>query len=416
MKTIMTSFLLILGLSLFAQTKESIPKKVGMDGKVTGQIDNYFNKLIGESKIGGAVILLSKNGKVFHFKSYGWTDKEVGIPMTTNSIFNIASMTKTFVTVSILILKEDGLLKLDDPITKYIPEIAGMKVGVEYLDSLTNTSQLKLVDVSNEMTIRHLMSHTSGFMSGWLYKGLIADQYNEAAKNKYSNLKDLVGAHSKIPLGHQPGAEWKYDFSTNVLAYLIEILSKRSLEDFFKENILGPLKMKDTGYNLPEENNARVAKNYYVENGQLMQSNWMGLSDRISLFTGTGGMWSTAEDYFKLCQMILNKGEFNGVKILDSKTIDEVFEDIEIGKDGNLFSWLPGYGFGLGFAVRVDNNKSNFSGSQGELCSFGVYNTAFWIDPKEKIIGIELTHFPPGNLYQFSKDLRNIVYSSLTEK
>ena len=212
MKTIMTSFLLILGLSLFAQTKESIPKKVGMDGKVTGQIDNYFNKLIGESKIGGAVILLSKNGKVFHFKSYGWTDKEVGIPMTTNSIFNIASMTKTFVTVSILILKEDGLLKLDDPITKYIPEIAGMKVGVEYPDSLTNTSQLKLVDVSNEMTIRHLMSHTSGFMSGWLYKGLIADQYNEAAKNKYSNLKDLVGAHSKIPLGHQPGLNGNMTF------------------------------------------------------------------------------------------------------------------------------------------------------------------------------------------------------------
>ena len=416
MKTIMTSFLVILCLNLFAQTKEHLPAKVGMDGKVTGQIDNYFNKLVDENRIGGSVILMSKNGKVFHLKSYGWSDKEAVIPMTTNSIFNIASMTKTFVNISIMILKGQGLLSLDDPISKYIPEIGSMKVGIEYYDSLTNQNQLKLVDANKPITIRHLLSHTSGFMSGWLYKGLIADQYNATAKNNYSNLKDLVLAHSKIPLGHQPGTEWKYDFSTNVLAYLIEILSKKPLEDFFKEKILTPLKMNDTGYNLSEENITRVAKNYYVKNGQLIQSDWSGLADRVSLFTGTGGMWSTAEDYFKLCQMMLNKGEFNGVKILDSKSIDELFTDIEIGKDGNLFSWLPGYGFGLGFAVRVDNDKSNFSGSEGELCWFGVHNTAFWIDRKEEIVGIELTHFPPDNLYQFSKDLRNIVYSSLKER
>ena len=410
MKALLLIFLLSFEIHLSAQVNNSPGPENGSNEKASDRIDQYINGLVNSNNIGGAVVLASKDDSVFQFHSYGWCDKEKKIPMPGNAIFWLASMTKPFVVASIFILKDEGQLSIDDPVSKYIPEINDMKVGIEYTDSTDGERRLKLENVKHAMTIRHLLANTSGFISAGLYDGPIADQYKLASYWKYKDLQQMVLAHVKIPLVNQPGEAWGYDFSYNVLALIIEKVSGKSLEKFFKEKIFEPLGMKDTGFNLKKKDWSRVSQYYYTENGKLSQQQ-PDVLEKVSLFQGNSGCWSTAEDYYKFCEMILHHGTFMGNTIIQKTTIDELFSDVEIGKDGNLLSWLPGYGYGMGFAIRVDNGKCNFAGSRGELCWFGVLNTSFWIDPGERIICIALTHIVPSDGNAISKELRNIIYS-----
>ena len=376
------------------------------------RIDHYVDSLVTEHRLGSAVVLASVEDTIFHRKAYGWSDREKNISTSENTIFWIASMTKIFVAVSVLMLKDEGFLQFDDPVSKYIPEIKDMKVGVEYLDSITMEKKIRLEDVKVAMTIRHLLANTSGFISAGLYDGPVADQYKLAAMWKYHDLRQLVLEHCKIPLAHQPGEAWGYDFSYNVLAYVIEIVSGKSLEKFFAEKIFAPLGMKDTGYDVKKKDRSRVCQYYYLQNEKLLQDQPQ-LDEKVTLFHGNSGLWSTADDFFKLCTLILNRGTVGGKRLINTSTVDELFTDVEAGKDGHLLSWLPCYGYGLGFAVRVNDSECGFTGNMGELCWFGVLNTFFWIDPQKKIICIGLTHMVPSGGYEWSKELRNIIYSSL---
>lgn len=364
----------------------------------------------------GAVILIARNGKVVYSDAIGVQDPKTNTPMRMDSIFRLASMTKPMVTVGALTLVEDGRIQLADPVSKHLPELKGLQVGIEKKDASGNAS-LELVPAQREMTVQDLLRHTSGLTYGIFGKSLVKDEYNKAGLlNREQSNAELVTKLSKLPLAFQPGTTWDYSMSTDVLGALIERVSGQTLDVFLAERVTKPLGMKDTGFWVDPAQQGRIAEPFELDPDTKAPARVPDVRKQPGFLSGGGGMVSTAPDYLRFTHMLLNGGELDGVRILSRKTVELMTSD-QLGSAiarGPLYFPGPGYGFGLGVRVRIVAGEATSLGSVGDYAWDGVYGTTFFVDPKERLIAIWMMQRPnlPADVY-FWRRMRSLVYSAI---
>lgn len=364
----------------------------------------------------GAVILVARNGKVAYSDAIGVQDPKTNTPMQMDSIFRIASMTKPLVTVGALTLVEDGRIQLPDVVSRHLPELKGLQVGVEKQDA-SGKASLELVPAQREMTVQDLLRQTSGLTYGFFGKSLVKDEYNKAGLfNPEQSNAELVTKLSKLPLAFQPGTTWDYSMATDVLGALIERVSGQTLDIFLAERVTKPLGMKDTGFWVEPAQQGRIAEPFALDPDTKTPARVPDVRKQPRFLSGGGGMVSTVPDYLRLTQMLLNGGELDGVRILSRKTVELMTSD-QLGSAivrGPLYFPGPGYGFGFGVRVRIAAGEAMNLGSVGDYGWEGVYGTAFFVDPKERLIAIWMMQRTnlPADVY-FWRRMRAVVYSAI---
>jgi CubicO group peptidase (beta-lactamase class C family) len=388
------------------------PEQVGLSSDRFNQIKPLIQRYIDEKKLPGIITMIARHGKVVCFEKYGLMG--IDKPMQLNAIFRIASMTKPITSVAAMMLYEEGHFQLDDPVAKYIPEFKDLKVF-----SCKDKNGIHVEDQRKPMTISDLLSHTSGLGSG--AEDSPVDSMYRTANLSGGTLKDMIQKLAKIPLKYQPGTRWQYSRSSDVLGYLVEVISGKPLDIFFKERIFKPLKMTDTDYSVPKDKLNRVSAVYGLADSVgikvLTDPEINNVSGPVKFLSGNGGLVSTATDYMIFSQMLLNKGEYNGVRLLKSKTVDLMtsnhISNMIMPDDDFLGPLMLGMGFGFGFAILQDNIRANTTGSKGSYWWSGAGNTYFYVDPKEELILILMTQFVPSYYYPINKEFRELVYQAI---
>jgi CubicO group peptidase (beta-lactamase class C family) len=326
--------------------------------------------------------------------------------MDADNIFYIQSMTKPIITVAFMTLYEEGYFFLDDPVSKYLPAFKDLKVAVDPADTINRET----VPTNREVTIAHLLSHTAGFSHGLGGTRLDQDIARALYYQPHENIESRVNALTSMPLYGQPGEQWYYSASPDVLALLIEKFSGKSPDVFLQERVFDPLGMKDTGYNLTKKQQRRCAQVHYInDEGNMENVPRQTPMDGNKVFGGTHGLFSTALDYMKFCQMMLDQGELNGVRILSPKTI----EIMRINQVGDL-DVSPGNGFGFGFGVLTDLADNKATGSVGQYYWSGAYCTYFFIDPEEDLIAVLMMQMAPYSNY-YPKKMRQFIYATMVD-
>ncbi len=384
------------------------PEDVGISVDRLARVNTMMEKYVDAGQIAGAVSLVARNGKIAHFNAYGVRNVATGEPMTKDTIVRIYSMSKPITSVALMILYEEGAFQLDDPVSKYIPAFENQQVYVE-----GPAANPVLQPVENEMTIRHLLTHTSGLSYGIFSNTPVDTLYRmETGMAWWADLETLGNAMGRLPLLFEPGERWHYSLATDVLGYLVEVLAEQPFDEFLQARIFDPLDMVDTGFYVPEEKLARFAANHTVDpNGKLMVIDPPNgqFSQKPAFLSGGGGLVSTASDYIRFAQMLLNGGELDGTRILGSKTV----EYMTVNHIDGVHE--PGYGFGLGFSVRLDDKGPGIIGTPGTYGWNGAANTHYFADPEEEIIGLFLTQLMPYGRYPLLPYFRVALYQALEE-
>ena len=390
------------------------PEAHGMSTERLARISELMSREAEVTATPGAVFMVMRDGHVLYEGQFGYLDREAGIAMRPDAIFRIHSMTKPIVSVATMLLLEEGRLLLTDPVHRYLPEFADLKVAV------LNDDQSAIIDLEEPrrpMTIQDLLRHTSG-LTGTTYgrNNAVKDLYREMAKSSGDvNNEEYAKNIAKLPLNAHPGTQFEYGISTNILGRVVEVVSGESLGEFLDRRIFAPLKMLDTGFQVPSAQLHRVAQGFDPETGGRP---WY-LGDPAverKMESGAGGLWSTISDYAIFAQFILNRGELNGVRLLGSKTVDLMTSNHlgpQIGP-GPLYLPGDGHGFGLGFAVRMADGLSGHLGSKGEVRWGGWAGTQFWIDSSERLVCIWMIQDPPDS-GRFRTLFKNLVYQAMTE-
>jgi CubicO group peptidase (beta-lactamase class C family) len=373
----------------------ALPEEVGLSSERLNRIETVMKAYIADGKIPGVVTLVARHGKVAYFKAFGKMDIEANKEMSKEAIFRIASMSKCITSVAVMILYEEGNFLLSDPISKYIPEFRNPKVVMK---SPTSDSII-LVPAKSEITIRQLLNHTSGITYG---SGLQSSYYEQAGvtsslKPTRGTIGEMVKKLGLLPLISNPGEEFHYGMSVDVLGYLVEVISKMSLDEFLRQRIFEPLKMQDTYFSLPESKFPRLAGLYKMdENEKLVKATgYFNYPAPQTCFMGGAGLVSTTTDYVRFAQMLLNKGELEGKRILSRKTI-ELMTTNSIGNE-SIFNSQKHFGiigdkFGYGFGIRTERGIFDELESLGSFGWDGAFYTKFWVDPKEDLIGIFMSN------------------------
>ncbi len=377
------------------------------------KIDQVFNKAIDDGEIPGATIAISRYGKVVYKNAFGLQDPQKKIPMSLDSIFRIYSMTKPIISVATMILNEKGKLYLNENIDKYISDFTNMNVSVENKINNNEVSE-QIVKADRKIKIHNLLTHTSGLTYGSFGNSHAKERIRLSEIGKLNLekifLDEYVRKLSKYPLAYHPGTTWEYGRSIEVLGRVIEVSSNTSLDNFLKNNIFMPLDMKDTAFFVEESKWNRIAEPFIDSQPKLIN-----IKKKPNFFTGGHGLVSTIDDYMKFCTMLLNLGKVNNKNFLSRKTIEYMTSNhlgSNISRDTELYLPGPGYGFGLGFAVRESNGLSSWPGSEGEYFWAGYAGTYFWIDPKEELIVVSMTQ-SVTNRMKFRLLLRNLVYQAI---
>ena len=392
------------------------PDSLGLDSVVLENIRQYLNDTyVDDGKYVGTMTLVSRKGEVAYLDSLGFMDRENKRPMQEDAIFRIYSMSKAITSIAIMQLYEKSKFRLDDPVYWYIPSWKNLRVyqsGV-YPNFLTSRPE-------RHMTIRDLLTHMSGLTYDFMYKSNVDAAYRKTKVQQAETLEEFVEILSTLPLEFSPGNKWNYSVSTDVLGYLVEVISGMKLEEYFKTNIFEPLNMEDTSFSCPQEKVDRLASLYeHVPNGEPRLLEIPFLNTKMA--SGGGGLFSTMADYHNFCSMLLNQGEFNGKRLIGRKTL-ELMTVNHLPNNQDLtemsesaFSETPyaGVGFGLGFSVMLDPAKSQTTSDIGEYGWGGAASTVFMINPKEDMFIIFLTQLLPSSTYQVRRELRSLVYSSL---
>ncbi|MEM8484458.1 MAG: serine hydrolase domain-containing protein [Bacteroidota bacterium] len=406
--------LLVLCLALFtidagAQgLPEAAPEDVGISSDRLARVDQLMEKHVDASQIAGAISLVARNGKVVHFNAYGARNIATGEPMTTDTIVRIYSMSKPITSVALMMLYEEGAFHLDDPVEKYIPAFKNQQVYVE-----GPAANPVLRPVENKMTIRHLLTHSSGLSYGIFSNTVVDSLYRkETGRAWWPNLEKLATSMGSLPLLFEPGDRWYYSLATDVLGYLVEVLSGQPFDEFLHARIFDPLNMVDTGFFVPADKINRFAANHGIDNtGKLMVVDPPNgqFSQKPAFLSGGGGLVSTASDYVRFAQMLLNGGELDGVRILGRKTVEYMTVTHIDGVHA------PGYGFGLGFSVRLEDKAPGVIGTPGTYGWNGAANTHYFADPEEQVIGIFMTQLMPYGRYPLLPNFRVALYQSLVD-
>ncbi len=365
---------------------------------------NFLNKEITEGRLAGAVSYIYRNGQIVDKAAFGYSSWEAKKPMQQDNIFHIMSMTKPIISAAFLMLYEEGHFFLTDPVSKYLPQFKNVKVSLDVNEGIDGATE----PAKSEITIHQLLTHTAGFTHG--LQGTKLD--NEFARAMYrepqTSIESRVNTLAKLPLIGQPGEQWNYSASPDVLSLLIEHFSGMTTAEFLQIRIFDPLEMKDTGYNIPTANQDRWVPVHTInEEGKLVNSEQQLPVEGNMVYGGTHGLFSTADDYMKFCQMILNGGKSNGKRLLSPKTI----ELMTMNQVGDLFN---GQGFGLGFGIITDVAKNKALGSKGTYYWGGAYSTYFFIDPEEDLIAILMTQIQPYSTY-YSAKFPQFIYQALVD-
>ena len=412
--------LLALCVSLGSMAMEvAEPAEAGVNGERLERIDAEIQESIEAGEIPGAVALVARHGKIVYHRAFGLADVASKKAMTTDSIFRIASMTKAVTSVAVMVLYEQGRFRLSDPVSNYLPEFAEMRVISKMADDGTIA---ETVPATRPIRIVDLLTHTSGiayaFIPGDLQKtytdaGLIA-----GVTGKKMELADQMKLLAKQPLAFEPGTKWQYGLNTDVLGYLIQVVSGQRLDKFLAANIIGPLGMKDTAFYLPKDRADRLVTLYAdVEGKGLVPSDGTEADIKLdnpnypiagakTYFSGGGGLSSTASDYARFIQMLLNEGELDGVRILSRKSV-ELMRTPRFDYDGDAVPDI-----GLGFGVVGDLGKYGELGSTGTYSWGGAFNTQFWIDPEEDMIVVFMSQVRPSNT-DIAEAVNTLVYQAL---
>lgn len=386
------------------------------------RLDNLSNRLIADHEVAGINVLLIKDGNVLYNKAFGEADVATKQPLRTDHIFRIASQTKAITSIATMMLWEEGTFLLDDPISKYIPEFKDPKV----LDKFNPAdSSYTVVPAQREITIRDLLRHTSGIG----YPTITDDNRIQAIYTKAgilsgigskAQLKNQVEILAKMPLLHQPGYQFTYGLNTDVLGYFIEVVSGLSLDEFFRKRIFGPLEMTDTYFTIPPSKAGRlVAVSEKTTGGFKKISHLIYENSPVDyplkkdiILSGGAGLSTTTADYARFLQMLLNKGEYNGKQILGSKTIEMITTNQLSGSA--ILNGEPDFRFGLGFWLVTAENKYIHAPNVGTFFWGGAFNTHYWVDPKENIIGLVFTQeYLPASYWDLGTYYKNLFYSSL---
>ena len=385
------------------------PEDVGLSTTRLERLGSVMRGEIERGRIPGAVALIARRGRLAYFDSYGRLDPARVEPMAKDSIFRIYSMTKPIVSVAAMMLWEEGRFLLSDPIGKFLPELGTLKVAV------TRGSELDLVDAERPITIQDLLRHTSGLTYEFRGNGPVHKKYMaERIYSRNQSNADQVATLAKLPLVHQPGTQWEYSRSTDVLGRLVEVLSGLTLGEYLQQNILGPLGMPDTAFHVPAPKHARLAEAFAKDPDTGSGVQLINVHDAPKFESGGGGLVSTAGDYARFLQMLLNRGKLDGVRLLSRKTIELMTADHLGPITGAPDLLLPGYGFGLGFAVRLEPGISHVPGSVGQYFWGGLAGTTFWVDPAEELFAVMLIQ-GPGQRDYFRTLFRDLVYAAFDD-
>lgn len=425
----------------------SRPEKLGLSADRLDRIATHFDRYVDEGRIPGYLALVARHGRATYCHCYGLRNVEAGHPVENDTIFRIYSMTKPVASVGVLMLYERGLLQLDDPASEFIPEFKQLEVFES-----GDTEDYLTVPAEREMTIRDLLTHTSGLTYGHMHAHPLDAMYRQRKflDDPAATLGEFVANLSELPLLFSPGTRWGYSVATDVLGHVIEVISGKSLDRYCADEILEPLGMADTGFSVSPDRVARFAANYEREGAGFRlidkpeESTYLKLPN---LCSGGGGLVSTAGDYLRFCLMLLNKGELEGTRLLGRKTVELMTSnhlpgDCDLSSMGYLLygdsrpesvgmgfgarhnlrrggarteTRHDGVGFGLGGSVLLDPAAAQILGSPGEFGWGGAASTVFWVDPLEDIAVIFLTQLMPSSSYPIRRELRILCNQAIVD-
>ncbi len=399
------------------------PESLGFDAARLGRIRGWMEGYVAGGRYPFACTVIARRGEIAYYDYFGDRDVEAGRPYALDTIVRIYSMTKPITTVAALMLYEEGRLHLDDPLAVFLPEFAELRVlrdGARHLDQAEPARET--------LTLHHLLTHTSGLIYG-SQGGLLGEAYKArgvsfgpAGGGLAANVKRL----SDLPLLFEPGRRWNYGVSTDVLGRIVEVVSGQTLDGFFRERILDPLAMADTGFEVAEENLGRLAK-LYGPGGEGAMTTRDGNADsefragQVDTFSGGGGLLSTAGDYMCFAEMLRRGGEYGGARLLGPRTVALMTANhlpgtiAELGPTPWTEASFEGLGFGLGVSVMGNPARARLSGSPGDYGWGGVASTVFWVDPVEDMTVLFLTQLSPSHSYPNRKELRALVYQALVD-
>ncbi len=403
------------------------PSELGFDPARLQRIGDHFRHYVDDGRLAGWSFSISRRGEVAHTDSYGQRNIETGAPIEDDTIYRFYSMTKPVTSVAVMMLFEEGLLSLDDPVAKYIPAFAEQRVYTSGSAASPNTEGLR-----QPMLIWHLLTHMSGLTYGFMHAHPVDAIYRtlgyEWGQPKGYDLEQAVNDWASAPLLFQPGTEWNYSVATDVLGRIVEVVSGMSLPEFFQSRIFEPLKMHDTGFWADTDDKLARLAALYARNpsdGSLLDIGAMGRAAEVkpTMHSGGGGLVSSMHDYHRFTQMLLQRGELEGARLLGSRTVDYMATnhlpgDVDLSAVARpLFSETEydGVGFGLGFSVVIDSAAAKSLCSVGEYAWGGAASTAFWVDPAEELTAIFLTQLLPSSTYPLRPEFRRLVYQALVD-
>jgi len=400
------------------------PEQVGLSAARLDRVRTWMHQWVDSGKLAGMVTCVMRKGQLAFAEVYGKADVARDKPMRPDTIFRIYSMTKPLTSTAIMMLYEEGRFQLDDPISKFIPAFANPRVYVG-----GSRGKMETVPAEREINFRDLLTHTSGLTYGFMESTPVDAAYRAKDGVDFqtadTSLKQVVERLATIPLIAQPGKAWNYSVATDVLGYLVEVISGQPFEKYLKEKVIDPLRMIDTDFHVPKEKHDRFAANYSAGAGGKLdllddpaKSRYLA-PRRVN--SGGGGLVSTAADYLRFCQFMLNKGELDGVRLLGRKTVELMTMNhlngdmADMGTPRFSESTYTGIGFGLGFSVMIDPAKAYIAGTPGEFAWGGAASTAFWIDPAEDMAVVLLTQLMPSSTYPIRRELRVLTYQAIVD-
>lgn len=403
--------------STFAQElHRAKPEEVGMSSQRLAQLSVTLDQYARDGRLAGGVAMVLRRGKVVYQHAFGQRDREGNSPMKSDAIFRIASQSKALTSVGIMILQEEGKLLISDPVSKFIPEFANSTVAVP-----KDGGGYDVVKAKRPITIRDLLTHTAGISYGG---GPAKDKW-EAAKitgfyfsDRDEPIAATIARMGALPMDAHPGERWIYGYSTDILGVVIEKASGQPFDQFLQSRILGPLGMKDTSFYLPESKIDRLATVYSAKDGKIerapaegtIQSQGHYVKGPRKSFSGGAGLLSTATDYARFLQALLNGGQLDGKRILSRKSVDLMTVD-----HLRAIPYNPGQGFGLGFSIVKDVGAYGAPSSVGEFSWGGAFHSTYWVDPKEQLVVVYMTQLlPAGNIDDYGK-LRAGIYSAIVD-
>jgi CubicO group peptidase (beta-lactamase class C family) len=384
------------------------PESLGLSSIRLQRMSDAFKREIDKGTVPGVTMMVARRGQIGWFEALGRQSPATATPMAQNTIFRIFSMTKPIVSIGIMMLIEDGHFLLGDPVAKFIPEFTDQKVGVE------NNGKLELVPVKRPMTVQDLLRHTSGITYDHTGNGLVQQLYKQSRlRSRQITNAEHAALVASLPLMCQPGAEWNYSRSTDILGRIIEVVSGKTLSAFLTERILAPLQMAETAFHTGEENAGRLAEPFPTDPWTGEKVQLFNMLEKPVMESGGGGLVSTTMDYARFSQMLLNGGVLDGNRIVGRKTLQLMASD-HLGPKVKVESPLmpAGHGFGLGFAVRTHQGIAPFPGSLGQFFWSGMAGTFFWIDPAEDMFAVFMMQ-GPGQREYIRSLLRNLVYAAV---